>query len=266
MPWSAQSGMLLERLGIGGVCAMRSYCAEWPEFHPEFGLLCPSARQRRFARVATVFFITIMVVGASRVLAAAHRPSPEDTYLAMLLKDEAPVDPPIQVALLSEDTDEATPAPPADPCKSLSPDDLAGYFLNPGCKIQGRRGQHHINNVSRGVATFVFARVEPPPAPLSALALAMQQVTTKVTTKVAEIEKRANAATQRTASVKKHKLKDAAPTEIAHAPARPGGMPGTIVTAYSPETKLSRSHGPFTDAFPRGQSRPGFDSSAKRTW
>jgi hypothetical protein len=230
---------------------MRSYCSEWPEFHPEFGLLCPSNRQRRFVRLATIFVMSIIVIGASRGLAAAHRADPDEMFVAMLPHDD---DLPVEMAALEPTGSDEIPAPPRDPCKGLGPDDLAGYLLNPGCKIQGRHGQHkssRLTVITAGRIELQLASLAP--APPSALTIAMQQVAAKV----AETEKRASGATQKTASLKKHKQRENAPVELARAPSRPGGMPNTLVTAYTTESKLTRSHGPFNDSFPRKHTSAG---------
>jgi len=76
-----------------------------------------------------------------------------------------------------------------------------------------------------------------------------------VATKVADTEKRANSAGQRSVSSRKHRSKDAAPVEIARASSKPGAMPNTIVSAYAADTKLGRSHGPFGGNFSRTPSR-----------
>lgn len=225
---------------------MRSYCSEWPEFHPEFGLFCPSVRQRRAARLATIFFMSLMVIGASRGLAASHRPDRDETILATLAAEDA-VERAQMPELTTPASGEAAAAPvrPEDPCKGFGLDDFSASFLNPACKIQGRHGQHKVTRV----ATFghiELASTSSLPAPLSALTMMMQEVATKV----AAAEKRGSAAAERrTASVKKHKSREA-PIEVAHASNRPGGMP-YMVNAYTTESKLNRAHGPFNESLPR---------------
>src|ERR1700732_808467 len=43
-----------------------------PDFHPEFGFLCPSPRRRRSVRLAVASVITGMAIGATIELAVAH--------------------------------------------------------------------------------------------------------------------------------------------------------------------------------------------------
>jgi hypothetical protein len=171
----------------------------------------------------------------------------------MLMAALPPEDLPLETRLVPVAVEEEPlPVRPADRCKGLSHEDLGVYFLNPGCKIQGRRGQRKINT---RVATAIIGHIEVQsatnlPAPLSALTIAMQEVAAKV----ADVEKHVSGAGQKTQSAKKHKAKDQAPVEIAHAPARPGGMPN-MINAYTAETKLSRQHGPFNDSSPHTKLR-----------
>ena len=241
---------------------MRSYCSEWPEFHPEFGLFCPSVRQRRIFRFATLCLMTIMVVGASRVLAAAHRPELEETYLASLGNDEDAT--PEAAPATPEAEDPVLPRPP-DPCAGLGHDDLAGYFLNPSCKLQGRKGQR--NNEYR-VATYIIGHIEPQPMIPSAATVRIAALEAPI--KIGDGDKKAGA--EHTASVKKHKPKEAGTIEVAHEVSRPAGgiasrqgMPNPYMSAYTTETKLSRSHGPL-DNFGHAPTRQGPNTGGNRTW
>ena len=52
--------------------------SDWPrDFHPEFGLLCPSPRRRRGIRLALVSAVATMAIGATMGLAVAHWPDGE---------------------------------------------------------------------------------------------------------------------------------------------------------------------------------------------
>ena len=54
---------------------MPSSRAGWsrtPDFHPEFGRLCPSPRRRRGMRLAMVSVVAALAIGATMGLAVAH--------------------------------------------------------------------------------------------------------------------------------------------------------------------------------------------------
>jgi len=54
---------------------MSTSLSDWPsvpDFHPEFGLLCPSPRRRRSLRLAMASVIVGMAIGATMELAVAH--------------------------------------------------------------------------------------------------------------------------------------------------------------------------------------------------
>ena len=53
-----------------------------PDYHPEFGLLCPSPRRRRGMRLAALCAVTAMAIGATMGLAVARWPASGDGLAA----------------------------------------------------------------------------------------------------------------------------------------------------------------------------------------
>src|SRR5579871_342615 len=138
---------------------MRRYCSEGPEYHPEFGLLCRSARQRRIAGMTTICLLSIMVIGASRVLTDSHRAEAEETIMASRLM-------PVELRLQpqeSEETGEEPAVPPQDRCKNLSRGDPTAYLPNPECKVKGRHGQHKNEPAAIAVARIELQSAAMPP-------------------------------------------------------------------------------------------------------
>jgi hypothetical protein len=152
-----------------------------PDFHPEFGLLCPSPRRRRSIRLALASVIAGMAIGATIELAVAHwrdgdvMQSPAanaigEEPLAEGTAIQAVLDIPTASARPSTsaaDADNLTaPRSPAF-CKEASAKGLTAEFLNPACGPVKPHARHSERTISR-VATVIVGRAESSPAPAAA--------------------------------------------------------------------------------------------------
>jgi hypothetical protein len=152
-----------------------------PDFHPEFGLLCPSRRRRRSIRLALASVIAGMAIGATIELAVAHWRGDDFAQLPVANSvDEEPVAegtaiqavPDIPVALARPST---SPASAYDLsatrsqafCKDRGAKDLAAQFLNPACGSVKTHTRHSAQTTSR-VATVIVGGAESTSAPAAA--------------------------------------------------------------------------------------------------
>jgi len=161
--------------------AMSTLHADWPstpDFHPEFGVLCPSPRRRRGMRLVMASVMAGMAVAATIELAVAHW---RDRDVAL-----APAVTPIDEALLVEraavpaalDSPRASARPstsaaaadgliarrPQGLCKEAGGKDLAAAFLNPTCG-SGKAHARHGARTNYRVATVIVGRTDSLPAP-----------------------------------------------------------------------------------------------------
>ena len=128
--------------------------SDWPAaYHPEFGLLCPSARRRRALRLVMACMAVTVAIGTTMGLAGVHRPH-RDALAAMPIATEEP-----SFAKASAPADDL--APPAlrgeDFCRSVAARDPVASFLNPTCSASkprhGRRGAGR-------TPTFILSRMD----------------------------------------------------------------------------------------------------------
>ena len=156
--------------------APRSDWPSTPDFHPEFGLLCPSPRRRRSLRLAMACVMTGVAIGATMELAIAHwRDGDAASPVASSIDREFPAEdaavPTISgVSVISvphtastSDTGAPTATRMQGVCKEAGVKDPAAEFLNPTCGSGKSRARHATRTTYR-VATMVVSRVEPVPA------------------------------------------------------------------------------------------------------
>jgi hypothetical protein len=152
-----------------------------PDFHPEFGLLCPSRRRRRSIRLAMVSVIAGMAIGATIELAVAHWRDGDfaQSPVATAVDEESLAEgtaiqavPDIPVALARPSTSAAgaydlTATRSQAFCKDTGAKDLAAEFLNPACESVKLHARHSAQTTSR-VATVIIGRAESSSAPAAA--------------------------------------------------------------------------------------------------
>jgi len=164
---------------------MSTLHSDWfatPDFHPEFGFLCPSPRRRRRMRLAMTLMMAGAGIGGTIELAVAHwRDS--DAVAQSLIAD------PIDEKPLAEDTAAREPSgiavvsvrpsasaaaaevwtvlPPHGSCKNAVARDLAASFLNSICR-PGKVHARHAERTPYRIATIIIGRVASPPAPVHA--------------------------------------------------------------------------------------------------
>ncbi len=226
--------------------------SDWPgapDFHPEFGFMCPSARKRRGLRLATALLATTLAIGATMGFAVEHR------------SDEA--GPAATAAVAELAVPEATPA--ADPtgvretCKGDLVQGLATFFLNINSPCGSSKPHaRHGARVANRVATVIIGRTEALPA---APAVEPSQVANGKAEGPASV---AAAAPERTAPPRKPKTRTTAMALTDSPPA------GAAVSAYAavPRSGVrsyqSQSYQPYGDPFRSIAPQGGFASG--RSW
>jgi len=167
--------------GDQAMSTRRSGWPSAPDFHPEFGLLCPSARTRRSIRLAMASVIAGMAIGATIELAVAHwhdgdvAQSPAANSIGEEpLADGAVVQVVLDIPIASAPpstsaagADNSTATRPQAFCKEPDAKGLAAEFLNPACRSVKQHASHSARTISR-VATVIVGRVEALPAPVAA--------------------------------------------------------------------------------------------------
>lgn len=163
---------------------MSTLGSDWPpapDFHPEFGFLCPSPRRRRGMRLALTFVMAGMAIGATMELALAHWrdkgvvPSPavrsvDEEALDLRSALPAALDRPIGSARPSASAAEADGLMTTRPqgfCKEMGARDLAAAFLNPSCRLGNLHARHGARTTYR-VATVIVGRIDSLPTPAAA--------------------------------------------------------------------------------------------------
>jgi hypothetical protein len=152
---------------------------EWPstpDFHPEFGLLCPSPRRRRSMRLALASVMAGVAIGATMEIAIAHwRDSDAATPVASAidrerLAEDAAVPTISNVPVISlphsastADADATTATRMQGVCKDVGVKDPAAAFLNPTCG-SGKPHARHAARTTYRVATMIVGRTDPAPA------------------------------------------------------------------------------------------------------
>jgi len=146
-----------------------------PDFHPEFGLLCPSPRRRRSMRLVTASVMAGVAIGATMELAIAHwRDRDAASPVPSSIDRERPAEdaavpavgdvPIISVrhAASIADADATTSTRMQGACKEVGVKDLATAFLNPTCG-SGKLHARHAARTAYRVATMIVGRTESPP-------------------------------------------------------------------------------------------------------
>jgi hypothetical protein len=153
--------------------ALRSDWSSTPDFHPEFGRLCPSPRRRRALRIAVACVMAGMAIGTTMELAIAHWRDGDAASPSVRSFDEErltlPGDAafpgidipavPIRSSASTAGADESTAARPQGVCTDPSVRDMAAAFLNPNCALS----KSHVRHVARAtnrVATVVIGRTD----------------------------------------------------------------------------------------------------------
>jgi hypothetical protein len=160
---------------------LRSDWPATPNFHPEFGLLCPSPQARRRMRLALVGAMTGMVIGAAMELAVAHR-NDADAGVSNPVADSNDAQPPAprtagevtgvpkasaRALERAGNSVEAVVASPPGGCRDVAANDAAASFIGPTC----RSGKPHVRHTARTgnrVATVIVGSVAAPVAPTEA--------------------------------------------------------------------------------------------------
>jgi hypothetical protein len=227
---------------------MTSSRSDWPaapDFHPEFGFLCPSARKRRGLRLATAFLATTLAIGATMGFAVEHRT--EEVKLAATGPAE----------LLPEAASAADPNRVRETCNGDLVQGLATFFLkiNSPCGSSKPRARHGARTANR-VATVIIGRTEALPA---ATAVEPSQVDSGKAEGPASV---ATAAPERTASPKKPRTRTTA-MALAASPAVSAyaSVPRSRVQSYQPQY-----YQPYGDPFRSIAPQGGFAAASGRSW
>ena len=239
---------------------MSSSRSDWPaapDFHPEFGFLCPSVRRRRGLRVATAIVATTLAIGTTMGFAVAHRTDGTGLAATAQPTDEPPL---ADVAISAADATRQH-----ESCKGDAAQDLAAFFLNSTCGSSKPHAKHGARIANR-VATVIIGRADAPPAPtVAATAIELSPVGGGNAEKSANL---ATAAIERTALPKKPKAKVSASTgAAANAPAVDAAVsayasvPQSRLQSYRPQPY--QPHGdPFRSIAPQG----GLTAWPGRSW
>jgi hypothetical protein len=230
---------------------MSSCRSDWPaapDFHPEFGFLCPSARRRRGLRLATVIVATTLAIGTTIGFAVAHR-----TDGVGLASTAQPTDEPPVAGIAAPTAD----APRQhETCQGDVAQDLAAFFLNSACGSNKPHGKHGARIANR-VATVIIGRAD---APAPTAAIESSQVGGGNTEKPANV---ATAANDRAAPPKKAKAKASAATALAAN--EPAVDAAVSAYAFVPRSRL-QSYQPYGDPFRSIAPQGGFAASPVRPW
>jgi hypothetical protein len=214
-----------------------------PDFHPEFGVLCPSPRRRRSMRLATICVMAGLVTGATAKLGIAQW---SDSVVGLMAPTAEPLGDrsPVEEAALglpefaafppraASDNDLSKGAPAQSSCKNLSTS-----FLDPTCRSEKPHARHAARATYR-VATVIIGRPPAPPPP--ALAADVAPATAAPIDQPRAVVAGTNKATilmaqsvGRSAQLpKKSKATPSAPT-ILDAPAREPGPEDVSINAYA---------------------------------
>jgi hypothetical protein len=123
-------------------------CRDMPDFHPEFGLLCPSPRRRRALRLAPVAVLAALAVGATMGLAVAHRTDADaPAATSLTVEEQLPVRP-FDISANSPQHMRAQAS-----CQAGTGEDLEALFFNPSCGPRKSHAKHGARATSRVEAT-----------------------------------------------------------------------------------------------------------------
>jgi hypothetical protein len=139
-----------------------------PDFHPEFGRLCPSARRRRGMRLAVVSIMATLAIGASMGLAAL----PKEPIAGVRDLSASSMQRSVTAA------DVASPVTRAqESCETGAMHALAAIFLDSTCgtaKGHARHGGHVPNRVATVIIGRTDASAAPTTSPATAAAVAIE--------------------------------------------------------------------------------------------
>jgi hypothetical protein len=214
------------------------------DYHPEFGLLCPSPRRRRGMRLAVLCAVTAMAIGATMGLAVARWPASGDGLATASEPENS--SPLARVAAGGGVTPREHKS-----CKPEKVDSIPGLlalFLAPDCGPSNhvRHGARETNRV----ANVIIGRTDAVPTP------AVETAAEPVEDKAVDAEKTstATAAVEPTKSPKKPKLK-----------VRDPGRQNALLNPYAGPRFGQEFNEPYRNPYrPTGQS--GFDPSFGRSW
>jgi hypothetical protein len=253
---------------------------EWPttpDFHLEFGLLCPSPRLRRSMRLAVICVMAGMAIGATAKLGVAQW---RDNFSGVTGPTAGPSgdqSPANEVApglsefaafpsRLASDTYKSKGAPAQSSCK-----DLSTSFLNPTCRSERPHARHAARAAYR-VATVIIGRATAPPPPAAA-ADAAPTTAAPIDELRAVVGSTNKARTLMAQSVgrsaqlpKKPKATPSAST-ILDAPAREPGSEDVGTNAYASAPWLGRDHhARFPDPFRAAALPPNYRGPFGMFW
>jgi hypothetical protein len=140
---------------LGKTCGAKTY-RDMPDFHPEFGLLCPSPRRRRALRLATVVVLAALTIGATMELAIAHRSDAEGLAATSLTVEEQLPARPFDI---SPNFSQRVPAKAS--CQAGTSQDMEALFLNPSCGARKSHAKHGARAAGR-LETAVAGRADAP--------------------------------------------------------------------------------------------------------
>ena len=240
---------------------MTSSRSDWPaapDFHPDFGFLCPSARKRRGLRLAMALLGTTLAIGATMGFAVEHRTDgagPAATAPAA----EQP---------LPQASRAADPARPRATCNDDLAQGLATSFLNINSPCGSSKPHaRHGARVANRVATVIIGRMEALPALSDATAVEPPQVDG------GQAEGPATAAApERTESPKKPKTKTtamalaASPAVSAYAAVPRFGARSYQSQSYQPQSYQPQSYQRYGDPFRSVAPQGGFAAASGRSW
>ncbi|MEA2946255.1 MAG: hypothetical protein QOI40_1585 [Alphaproteobacteria bacterium] len=219
-----------------------------PDYHPEFGLLCPSPRRRRGMRLAALCAVTMVAIGATMGLAVARWPASGDGLAAA--SEPANLSPLAQVSASGG----VTPAGHKS-CKPEKVDafkDLLALLLEPDCG-PSKHVRHGARTDNR-IANVVIGRTDAAPAS----APTAETVAAPVEVKPADADKTSNVATaavEPTKPPKKPRLK-------ARDPARQNAM----LNPYTGPRFGHEAYDPYRNPNRPAGVQSGFDPSFGRSW
>jgi hypothetical protein len=224
-----------------------------PDFHPEFGLLCPSPRRRRGIRLAVLCIVTTMAIGATMGLAVARWPAGGDGAVPMAV--------PINGQPLAQVSAAGLEAMPGRgscrPDKVDSVKDMLSLFLDPVCGSNKPHVKHGARAANR-VATVVIGRTDalPPSASEPVAATEPSEV------KVGDAENSANEpAVERTKSPKKPKPRASGPIALTP-PARELSRQNASVNPYANPSFGREAYEPYRNPYRAAAPQPGYGSFA----
>jgi hypothetical protein len=221
---------------------MSSSRSDWravPDFHPEFGFLCPSPRRRRGIRLAVLSIATTVAIGATMGLAVAHWSDGGG-------QASQPIDRPPPAEVLAHPANsskrslpvagaDASPVTLRQESCNAGATDPAAFFFNPACGSRRFHARHGARANNR-VATVILGRVDAAPE-------ATGSAPTRLAVATNEPSQTADKSTNPlTAPPKKRKALPGAPiTPAAREPSQQNDMlNGGMVSAYASTPKFGR--------------------------